>query len=168
MSLAAARRPGKTPAGRILLGILAAMAFPATAFSAEAKGEWLVAERTARVRIVDCAGALWGIVSWESDPGIDVKNPDPAKRARPILGMPILLAMKPDGPNRWTGGIYNSQNGKTYSGGISLFDSGVLRVRGCILGFLCGGENWTRADSTAREEQAPPDAVICSRPDLTP
>src|SRR5258706_14084064 len=41
MSLAAARRPGKTPAGRIFLGILAAMAFPATAFSAEAKGEWL-------------------------------------------------------------------------------------------------------------------------------
>src|SRR5258708_30282841 len=60
MSLAAARRPGKTPAGRIFLGILAAMAFPATAFSAEAKGEWLLAGRTARRRNFAFAGAFLG------------------------------------------------------------------------------------------------------------
>jgi len=165
MTVAAARRSFRTRARSVLLGIVAAISLPAGAFAAQVTGEWLVKERTALIRIVDCAGALWGIVSWESDPGTDAKNPDPAKRSRPILGMPILLAMKPDGPNRWAGSIYNSENGKTYSGSISLLDSGVLRIRGCILGFLCGGENWTRAEPAPNQV---PDARICSRPDLAP
>jgi uncharacterized protein (DUF2147 family) len=168
MTLAPARRSGKIRVRPLLFGFIAAISLSTTALAAEATGEWLVAERTARIRIVDCAGALWGIVSWESDPGTDAKNPDPAKRTRPILGIPILLAMKSSGPNRWTGSIYNSENGKIYSGGISLVDSNMLRIRGCILGFLCGGENWTRADSSLGEFARLSDAAICSRPDLAP
>jgi hypothetical protein len=58
--------------------------------------------------------------------------------------MPILLGMKPSSPNLWEGQIYNSKDGKTYDASISLESADVLAVRGCILGFLCGGENWTR------------------------
>jgi uncharacterized protein (DUF2147 family) len=141
------------------------MLFPAAVFAAEATGEWLVASGAARIRIFDCAETLWGIVSWESDPGIDAHNPDAAKRGRPVLGMPILLGMKPDGPNRWAGSIYNSKNGKTYSGGISLLAPDVLRIRGCILGFLCGGENWSRVESAALESRFTSDAAACSRLD---
>lgn len=135
----------------------------AAAFAAEPKGEWLVAEKTARIRIADCAGALWGFVAWEADPGLDAKNPDPAKRTRPTLGMPILLGMKTDGPDRWNGRIYNSENGKFYSGGITMLAEDSLRVRGCILGFLCGGENWTRFKPTPGDAEPEPDAVFCSR-----
>jgi uncharacterized protein (DUF2147 family) len=85
----------------------------AHAATAEPFGEWLVAEKTAHIRIVDCAGALWGVVAWEKEPGVDEKNPDPAKRSRPTLGMPILLGMKPIAPGKWDGPIYNSENGKT-------------------------------------------------------
>jgi len=47
--------------------------------------------------------------------------------------MPVLLGMTASGPNQWVGRIYNSDNGKTYSGGLTLVDADVLRVRGCIL-----------------------------------
>lgn len=113
--------------------------------SADPTGEWLVAERVARIQIVNCNdGRLWGVVSWEMRPGIDSKNPDPTLRARPTLGMPILLGMSQTKTNLWDGQIYNAENGKTYTANISLADADTLRVRGCVLGFLCGGENWSR------------------------
>src|SRR6185436_14198220 len=94
---------------------------PQAAIAAEPTGEWLVASKAAHIRIVDCEGTLWGVVSWQQRAGgVDDKNPDLSKRGRPTLGMPVLLGLKASGPNRWGGALYNSQNGKTYSGGITL------------------------------------------------
>jgi uncharacterized protein (DUF2147 family) len=127
----------------------------------DATGEWLVAKQYARIKIADCDGRLWGVVAWEAQPGgIDKKNPDPNLRSRPTLGMPILLGMAPSKPNQWDGKIYNSEDGHTYSASISLVDPNTLRVQGCFLGFLCGGENWTRFESqdppsTASTQRAP-------------
>jgi len=119
-------------------------------------GEWLVADRVARIKIVDCSGHLWGVVAWEARPGgTDQRNPDPQLRSRPTLGMPILLDMTPAKPNRWEGQVYNSQNGKTYSASISLSDSNTLRIQGCVFGFLCGGENWTRVEASNTVGRAP-------------
>jgi uncharacterized protein (DUF2147 family) len=144
----------------ILLGMMASCAITSAALAADPIGEWLVAERTARISIADCGGVLWGIVSWEADAGgVDDKNPDPAKRSRPILGMPVLLEMKVSGTNQWAGQIYNSENGKIYSGGLTLVSPDVLRVRGCVLIILCGGENWTRAALTAQDKKLPEGAA---------
>ncbi len=122
-------------------------------------GEWLVAKQVARIKIADCDGRLWGVVAWEAQPGgMDKKNPDPNLRSRPTLGMPILLGMTPSKTNRWDGQIYNSEDGHTYSANISLVDPNTLRVQGCFLGFLCGGENWTRFESpdvTASTQRTP-------------
>ncbi len=109
-------------------------------------GDWLVANKYARIRIADCGGQMWGVVQWEAQPGVDRKNPNPNLRNRPTLGMPILLGMTRSKPNAWEGQIYNSQDGHTYSASITLQDPSTLRVEGCFLGFLCGGENWTRVD----------------------
>ena len=109
-----------------------------------------MAKQVARIRIVDCDGRMWGVVAWEATPGVDRKNPDPNLRTRPTLGMPILLGMAPSqyDKNKWEGEIYNSEDGHTYSANISLPDPNTLKVQGCFLGFLCGGENWSRADTT--------------------
>ena len=129
---------------------------PARVDSPDATGEWLVAKQIARIKIVDCEGRLWGVVAWEAEPGTDSKNPDPNLRGRPTLGMPILLGMQPSSkPNRWEGQIYNSQDGHTYSANISLLDPETLRVQGCFLGFLCGGENWTRVEPQDTQPVAP-------------
>lgn len=138
------------------LTVNAAHSQPAAPSSPAPTGEWLVADRVARIKIVDCGGHLWGVVAWEARPGgTDQRNPDPQLRSRPTLGMPILLDMTLAKPNRWEGQVYNSQNGKTYSANISLSDPNTLRIQGCVFGFLCGGENWTRVETSDTVGRAP-------------
>jgi uncharacterized protein (DUF2147 family) len=121
--------------------------------AADPTGEWQVAKGYARIRIENCNNSFWGLVAWEQRPGgVDDKNPDATKRGRPTLGMPVLLDMKPTDQNKWAGEIYNSEDGKTYSSHISLAGPDVLQVRGCVLGILCGGEDWTRV----KDEQSQP------------
>jgi uncharacterized protein (DUF2147 family) len=123
---------------------------------ADPTGEWMVEKGYAKVRIENCGNSLWGVVSWEQKPGVDSKNPDASKRTRPTLGMPVLLDMKPVEPNKWVGQIYNSENGQTYSSNISIGSSpDILLVRGCVLGFLCGGEDWTRVKDEPPQTGAP-------------
>jgi len=109
-------------------------------------GDWLVKEGYANIRIDNCGGKMWGIIAWEKKPGgVDVENPDPAKKTRPVLGMPILIGLAPKGPNKWSGGIYNSQNGKMYSASISVVDDNTLELEGCLFtDFLCQAQHWTR------------------------
>jgi uncharacterized protein (DUF2147 family) len=135
---------------RSFLAICAAtflLAGPASA--ADPIGEWRVANGDANIRIDDCDGILWGIISWEKSPGFDTQNPNPAERTHPTLGLHILRAMKPTKPGLWEGEVYNAENGKTYTSKLSLSSPDVLRIEGCVLGFLCGGENWTRVKTPA-------------------
>ena len=117
-----------------------------TAQAADPTGDWRVADGVANVRIAECNGDIWGVVSWEKEPGgVDEHNPDAAKRSRPTLGMPILLDMKKKaGVDQWEGEVYNAKDGKTYSSTIKPIGSDKLEIQGCVLGFLCGGETWTR------------------------
>jgi uncharacterized protein (DUF2147 family) len=128
-----------------IVTIAALTASLSAASAAEPTGEWMVEGGFAQVRIENCGDKLWGVVSWQKTPGgKDVNNPDASKRDRPTLGLPILLAMAPAKQNRWDGQIYNTENGKLYTAHISLKSDDVLRLDGCVLGFLCGGQDWTR------------------------
>jgi uncharacterized protein (DUF2147 family) len=115
-----------------------------SAMAAEPTGEWLVEGGIAHIKIENCGDRLWGIVAWELKSNVDKNNPDESLRTRPTLGIPILLGMAPAKPNRWDGDIYNTEDGRTYTAHISLTSDDVLRVEGCVLGFLCGGQSWTR------------------------
>jgi uncharacterized protein (DUF2147 family) len=143
-------------AAAVLFGMTAAWADPLAA--TDPIGEWMVAKGYARIKVVDCGGKLWGVVAWEQTPGIDNKNPDQTVRGRPTLGMPILIGMARSKPNQWDGQIYNSEDGHTYSANISLANPDTLKVQGCFLGFLCGGENWSRV---------PPEAIPAPPPSAT-
>jgi len=63
---------------------------------------------------------------------------------RRIIGLPLFMGMRPWGPNKWSGQIYNADDGKSYASHISVSGPGTLRVEGCV-GVLCGGETWTRS-----------------------
>ncbi len=144
--------------------IFAALALASGPALADETGDWLVADGNAQIHIENCSGALWGFVAWEKEPGgRDAQNPDPAKRDRPTLGLPILLNMQPaqNNPGRFDGEVYNAENGKTYTAHIALTDADTLRIEGCVLGFLCGGQSWTRAKPP--EAPAAPAAAAASR-----
>jgi hypothetical protein len=89
---------------------------------------------------------MWGAVAWEKMPGgRDKNNPDASKQNRPTLGMPILIDMKKKpGIDQWEGQVYNAKDGQSYSSTIKPVGSDQLEIQGCVLGFLCGGETWTR------------------------
>ncbi len=111
-------------------------------------GEWLVEDGVGRIRIEECGKNLCGVVSVAKNPNdTDHKNPDPALRKRPVVGVPILLDMKPGKANHWDGEIYNVENGRTYTAHAALKSPNTLRVEGCAFGGLfCGGQNWTRVN----------------------
>ena len=116
------------------------------AFAADPTGDWRVQDGVADIRVAECNGSMWGVVVWEKIPGgHDTNNPDVSKQNRPTLGMPILLDMKKTpGVDQWEGQVYNAKDGQTYSSKIKPTDPDHLEIQGCVLGFLCGGETWTR------------------------
>jgi uncharacterized protein (DUF2147 family) len=52
--------------------------------------------------------------------------------------------MRATGPAKWSGTIYNADDGNSYAGSISISAPDALRVEGCV-GAFCGGETWTRS-----------------------
>jgi uncharacterized protein (DUF2147 family) len=118
----------------------------APALATDPTGDWKVADGVANIRVAQCNGSMWGAVAWEQTPGgKDVHNPDVSKQSRPTLGMPILIDMKKKpGVDAWEGQVYNAKDGQFYSSTIKPIGSDQLEIQGCVLGFLCGGETWTR------------------------
>jgi uncharacterized protein (DUF2147 family) len=116
------------------------------ALAADPTGDWKVADGVANIRVAQCNGNMWGVVAWEKVPGgKDKNNPDTAKQSRPTLGMPILIDMKKKpGVDAWEGQVYNAKDGQLYSSTIKPVGTDQLEIQGCVLGFLCGGESWTR------------------------
>ena len=116
------------------------------ALAADPTGDWKVADGVANIRVAQCSGNMWGVVAWEKTPGgKDKNNPDVAKQSRPTLAMPILIDMKKKpGVDAWEGEVYNAKDGQLYSSTIKPVGTDQLEIQGCVLGFLCGGETWTR------------------------
>jgi uncharacterized protein (DUF2147 family) len=118
----------------------------------EVAGIWLTQAGDARVRVSKCGAGICGVIVWLRDPinattgkpEVDDKNPNPALARRPMIGLPLFTGMRPVGPNKWSGQIYNADDGKTYASSISVAGPESLRVEGCV-GPLCGGETWSRA-----------------------
>jgi uncharacterized protein (DUF2147 family) len=127
------------------------LATPA-AFGADVGGIWLTQAGDAKVRIGRCGGGLCGTVVWLREPidsatgklQVDDKNENPALRKRRIIGIPLFIGMRAAGPNKWSGRIYNADDGKTYASTVTYQDGDKLDVQGCV-GSLCGSETWSRS-----------------------
>jgi uncharacterized protein (DUF2147 family) len=118
----------------------------------EVSGIWLTQAGDAKVRVSRCGGGICGVIIWLRDPTnpstgkpqIDDKNPNPSLARRPMIGLPLFSGMHPSGSNRWSGQIYNADDGSTYASHVSVTGPDTLKVEGCV-GVLCGGETWTRS-----------------------
>lgn len=131
----------------LLAAAMFAAKAPAQAASAEdAFGVWRHPENGSLVRMYQCGGGLCAKVIKVRDPSRkDVHNPDPELRSRPIEGIVIMHGARKSGENRWKGRLYNTQDGETYSGVITVKSEKQLELEGCVLGgLLCQGVTWTR------------------------
>lgn len=136
-------------------------------------GQWLTEDSDARFEIYKEGGKYCGKIVWLQEPVYpqddaeagrpthDRKNPDPAKRDQPIVGLQLLKDFEYKGDNAWAGGtIYNPENGKLYRARLRLDGKDKLKVRGFI-GISLIGETtvWTRYEQPAEarvEKKAEP------------
>ncbi len=118
------------------------------------EGVWLSQDGGTKVHLANCGGKLCGTVVWLEKPNdphtgkpkTDKRNPDPAKRARPLLGLQVVHGLTPSGANTWSGLIYNADDGKTYQAHMKVQGSNAAHVEGCVLMVLCKGQIWKRAN----------------------
>jgi uncharacterized protein (DUF2147 family) len=122
--------------------------------AADPLGNWITEDGKATVKIASCGAALCGTVVALKEPNdpdthkpkTDKNNADASLRSRPMIGVQIVLGMKPSGTaNKWTGQVYNAEDGKTYSGSLTLQDANTIKLEGCVLGLLCKSAKWTRS-----------------------
>jgi uncharacterized protein (DUF2147 family) len=141
--------------GYLAVAAMLALAGSENAFAADPTGVWLTQTGTSRIRVADCGGALCGTIIWLKEPNdpdtgkpkTDKNNSDAAKRSRPLLGVQIVLGMKPSGADKWAGQVYNAEDGKTYSGNLTFSGGSSLQLQGCALGGLvCKGQTWTKVN----------------------
>ena len=116
-------------------------------------GVWRMSNGKVTVRVSPCGPKLCGTVvalkkprDDKGRPRRDKENPNPALRQRPVIGLTILSNMRPSGEGRWTGTIYNPDDGNTYSSRMQLKGSGTMRVDGCVAGVLCKSMTFIRID----------------------
>jgi uncharacterized protein (DUF2147 family) len=123
------------------------------ASAADPLGTWYTEGNESQVRISNCGDALCGALVWLKDPNdpktgkpkIDDENADPKKRKRPLLGVQIVLDLKPSGtPDQWKGEVYNAKDGNTYTGFFTMTSADTAELKGCAFGFICKSQTWTR------------------------
>lgn len=121
----------------------AGLAVGGTAVQAEdATGIWRLQNGKVTVKVSRCGGNLCGTVVGlkkprddKGRPRLDKENPNKSLRSRPVMGLTILSNMKPQGEGRWTGTIYNPDDGNTYQSKMKLQNADTMKVDGCIMVF---------------------------------
>jgi len=103
------------------------------------------------IRIYRCGAALCAAIatvqprldSASGKPRTDKNNENASKRKRPLIGVQVIIGMRPEGAGKWSGRLYDSDRGKVFSGNLDDLDAKTIRIEGCALG-LCGGEELSR------------------------
>ncbi len=111
------------------------LAAPAAVLAQDVTGTWQRYTGASRVRFAKCGEAMCGTLAW-------LKDADgPAK-----VGQRIFYDMKPSGAGKWSGSAFNPEDGKTYSGTMTL-SGNTLTTAGCILGgIICRSVKWSKVN----------------------
>lgn len=136
----------------IALGLAAAIiaGLPATAAMAAEpiEGRWRTADKDAIVTIAKCGASTCGRIAQflvpppDGPDQRDINNPDPAKRTRKLLGLPVLTGFAEE-DSLWRGRIYDPKSGRSYRSVIRRKGANTLEVKGCI-SFICQTQIWQR------------------------
>lgn len=130
---------------KVIFSLLIAgtLATAANAQAPEITGTYVNDTGRTKVRLSDCDAGVCGTVIWMKEPVNDVNNQDVSKRDRPVVGLQAVT-LKSAGAGLYSGTLYDTESGKTYSGKAKFSDSGV-ELSGCVLGgLICKVSVWRR------------------------
>ena len=116
----------------VLGAALVAGLAPGAQAADEILGNWQREDGTSRIRMAACGSAVCGVVTW-------LKNPNSPSK----VGQRVFYDMKPSGDG-WSGQAFNPEDGKTYTGKVSVSGS-TMTTAGCVFGgLICKSVTWTR------------------------
>jgi uncharacterized protein (DUF2147 family) len=125
-------KPIRLPSG-IILALGLSVIFVANARADDPFGTWLRPSTGTQVNFYNCGGKLCGKI-------VAVK--DQSRKGE--IGTVIMNGAARTSDNEWRGDVLNTEDGKTYSGVVTLEGPNALNLKGCALGFICKGETWQR------------------------
>lgn len=111
---------------------IAGLALSSTVVLAEASpyGTWTRPSNGNKVDFYDCGGKLCAKV-------VSSKN-------EAAVGKVIMTGAAKTGDNTWSGDLISTDDGKTYSGTVTLEGPKALKLQGCTAVVLCKAETWVR------------------------
>ncbi len=119
---------------RAFIGTAALAALSITAQAAEPFGTWIRPSTGAQLSFYDCGGKLCAKV-------VGVKD----QSKKDMVGKVIMTGAAKSSDNAWKGDLLNLEDGKTYSGTITLLSASALNLKGCVLGgLICKDETLTK------------------------
>jgi uncharacterized protein (DUF2147 family) len=128
----------------VVLGLTMASGGVLAQAAEDAFGVWLNPDDKSNIELYKCGEGLCAkITKLVDEKATDEKNPDAAKRARPIVGLVIM-----DGAKK-SGTLYNPTDGKSYSGTVTIKTKNAVDLSGCVAYVLCRTTTWTRVNSWA-------------------
>ncbi|MGO8954268.1 MAG: DUF2147 domain-containing protein [Rhodomicrobium sp.] len=129
------------------LCLMLGLASPAFASAEDAIGTWRDTQTGATTQIYSCGGGICvKILIPSKEHARDNYNPNPALKGRSMVGVTIMSGASKAGADRWKGRLYNSEDGDTYTGYITVTGRNEVKLEGCVLGgIICKSRIWRRA-----------------------
>ena len=135
---------------RLIVAALAVAALSTAASAAEPiAGRWVTEEGVAIITIGKCGSTTCGRISKflvpppDGPDQRDIYNPDPAKKTRRLMGLPLLTSFAEE-KKQWRGRIYDPKSGKSYRSIVRRSGANTIEVKGCIA-FFCQTQVWKKA-----------------------
>lgn len=111
---------------RFALGLAAAVAVSATAYAQanSVLGTWTRDTGASKISFAACGGAICGTISWLKDASGKAK-----------VGQRVFSGLKETSPGKYSGTAIDPEDGKEYSGSITV-NGNSMTGGGCALGGL--------------------------------
>jgi uncharacterized protein (DUF2147 family) len=76
------------------------------------EGMWLVNDGSL-IRIRNCGDTVCGYIASNAPASTTPGNADSSQANRSMVGVQVLSSMRPAGPGKWTGRVFNPKDGNT-------------------------------------------------------
>jgi uncharacterized protein (DUF2147 family) len=116
----------------LFVGMAIAIGLATTAYADGPYGNWIRPSTGTQVSFYNCSDKLCGKI-------VAVKD----QNRKSEIGTVIMSGANKISSNEWRGALLDTDNGKTYSGVVTLEGEDGLNLKGCV-GIICQGETWRR------------------------
>jgi len=118
---------------RLLLTAFTVSLLSASAHAADPYGTWERPSTGTHVQFYACGSKLCAKVAAVKD-----------EARKKEVGTVIIKGMNKAGEDKWEGDLLNLEDGKTYSGVVTMEGANALNLKGCVMGLICKGETWKK------------------------